>query len=96
LPEFLDDRAQDTWEPLLAVAQVAGDGWPERLVRAAEVLNSVRVEDDTPGVQLLADLEELFGKRGVDRILSVDMIEYLKTLEDRPWKPITARQVAGF
>ena len=30
LPDALNDRAADTWEPLLAVADLAGYGWPER------------------------------------------------------------------
>jgi putative DNA primase/helicase len=101
LPAFLDDRAQDTWEGLFAIAQVAGGGWPERLVAAAVALNSARVEDDAPGVQLLADFERLFTTRNVDRITSAGLVEDLKALEDRSWaewktgKPITARQVAN-
>lgn len=30
LPDELDDRAQDCWEPLLAIADLAGGGWPVR------------------------------------------------------------------
>ena len=30
LPDELDDRAQDVWEPLLAIADLAGGDWPER------------------------------------------------------------------
>lgn len=35
LPEKLNDRAQDNWEPLLAIADVAGCGWSERARAAA-------------------------------------------------------------
>jgi len=34
LPEELNDRAQDSWEPLLAIADLAGGAWP-RLARTA-------------------------------------------------------------
>jgi hypothetical protein len=30
LPDELDDRAQDIWEPLLAIADLAGGDWPTR------------------------------------------------------------------
>jgi Protein of unknown function (DUF3631) len=35
LPDELDDRAQDVWEPLLAVADLAGGDWPHRARQAA-------------------------------------------------------------
>jgi hypothetical protein len=35
LPEELDDRAQDAWEPLLAIADAAGGSWPETSRAAA-------------------------------------------------------------
>jgi hypothetical protein len=31
----LEDRAADTWEPLIAIADLAGDGWPARARTAA-------------------------------------------------------------
>lgn len=34
LPESLNDRAQDNAEPLLSIADFAGDGWPERARQA--------------------------------------------------------------
>lgn len=34
--QFLDDRANDNWQPLLAVADVAGGHWPQRARKAAE------------------------------------------------------------
>src|SRR5262249_37214054 len=36
LPEAIQDRAADCWEPLIAVADAAGGEWPER-ARAAAV-----------------------------------------------------------
>ena len=47
----LDDRAQDVWEPLLAIADVAGDDWPQAARRAAIELSDRRSssEDTTAG-----------------------------------------------
>jgi Protein of unknown function (DUF3631) len=33
-PDDLDDRAQDIWESLLAIADLAGGDWPTRARRA--------------------------------------------------------------
>ncbi len=35
IPQDLDDRAADVWEPLLAIADLAGGDWPERAREAA-------------------------------------------------------------
>ena len=39
LPDELDDRAADGWEPLLAIAAAAGGDWPARARRAALALS---------------------------------------------------------
>lgn len=58
LPPGLSDRAQDCWEPLIAIADLAGGGWPDK-ARAAAVALSGGV--GTAGMKelLLADLREL-------------------------------------
>jgi len=35
LPDGIEDRAAECWEPLTAIADVAGDDWPERAREAA-------------------------------------------------------------
>lgn len=40
LPEWLNDRAQDSWECLLAIAEAVGGGWSERAVRATQELSA--------------------------------------------------------
>lgn len=39
MPEGLHDRAQDNWEPLLAIADLAGGPWPEQARAAALALS---------------------------------------------------------
>ena len=54
----------------------------------------------TIGVQLLADIQEIFESHQVDRISSKELCKELEELEERPWetwrkgKPITMNQVA--
>src|SRR5262249_54081591 len=54
LPDQLDDRAQDIWEPLLAIADLAGGDWPARARTAAlELSTGEEREDDSLNVRLL-------------------------------------------
>ena len=55
LPRELSDRAQDNWEPLLAIADLAGGAWPGRARAAALALSG---GDDAPSHRemMLADL----------------------------------------
>ena len=100
-PAGLHDRAADNWRPLLAIADVAGGGWPTRARAAIGKLTDDDDDDESAGVLLLGDLRDLFEARKVDRLPSADMAEHLGKLEERPWpewknsKPITQRQVAA-
>jgi hypothetical protein len=100
LPAELDDRAQDAWEPLLAIADLASGDWPERARSAARQLSSFDARDDeSAGVRLLADIRAVFKAQGVDRISSVTLAAELHEIEESPWgewsgKPITPRGIA--
>jgi putative DNA primase/helicase len=99
MPEALLGRAADNWRPLLAIADLAGGGWPARARRVAQAIGGGRTEQ-TAGIMLLEDLKRVFAERGDDRLRSADLAEALSALEDRPWpewhqgKPITPRQIA--
>jgi hypothetical protein len=100
LPDELTDRQQDVWEPLLAIADLAGDEWAE-LARAAAVAVSTGapVEDESIGVQLLADCQVAFG--GDERLTTEELIERLAEDPEKPWEtwghgnPISARALAA-
>ncbi|MEU8609369.1 DUF3631 domain-containing protein [Actinoplanes sp. NPDC048791] len=81
----LEDRAADTWEPLVAVADLAGGNWPERARRAAQALTAER-EGDTEfsdRLRLLIDCRIVFGN--LEAIPSTILLERLKTLPEAPW-----------
>jgi len=86
-PEQLDDRAQEIWEPLFAVAQLAGDDWPERCWNAALAISSETIkEDDSLAVQLMADVRTCFAHYSYqDRLLSKQICEFLNGLDDAQW-----------
>jgi hypothetical protein len=86
VPEQIDDRAQDSWEPLLAIADTAGGDWPGRARRAALVLSGgAEPEDDTLSVQLLADIRGIFNVKSVDRLPTAELLDALRDSEDGPW-----------
>ena len=92
LPVELDDRAADGWEPLLAIADLAGEGWPERARRAALALSTGEDrEDDSLGVQLLADVQAVFEEQRADRLTSADLVAALLAREEAPWGDLRGR-----
>jgi Protein of unknown function (DUF3631) len=99
LPEALNDRAQDNWEPLLAIADCVGGHWEKTARHAAMAISGI--EDDSPSIneELLADIKQVFDKMRVNRISSVDLLEHLCSDEEGRWvtynrgKPLTLRQL---
>jgi Protein of unknown function (DUF3631) len=56
----VEDRAADTWEPLIAIADPADGDWPARARKAAIALNAEDDTDTTLDARLLADLRDVF------------------------------------
>jgi hypothetical protein len=100
IPDFIDDRATDGWEPFFAIADAAGAGWPQRARMVALTLSDADVRDDESlGAHLLADLRAIFEERGVDRLPSIEICRALNGLEESPWgdlrgKPLDPRGLA--
>jgi Protein of unknown function (DUF3631) len=105
LPDALNDRAQDNWEPLLAIAEVASGGWPA-LARNAALALTQDLDERSIRVLLLADIQKLFGQDKTERMSSAALAARLGELaggddEAGPWltygkaaKPISQRQIA--
>jgi Protein of unknown function (DUF3631) len=97
VPEELNDRAADSWEPLLQIAAAAGRGWLERGQRTAIALSSEEGDTTTVGSRLLGDIRYVF--EGDDYVATVELLRRLSELEDGPWadwygKPLTSRGLA--
>jgi hypothetical protein len=98
MPEGVEDRPADVWEPLLAIADAAGDTWPDR-ARAAcvELCKVAESREASLGVRLLADLRDVF--READALASETILERLCDIDEAPWgdlhgKPLDARGLA--
>lgn len=81
----VEDRAADTWEPLVAVAELAGGDWPDRARRACEVLTAERNGTTPPSdkIRLLMDCRTAF--RGAEAIPTSVLLERLKADPEAPW-----------
>jgi len=94
LPDELDDRAQDTWEPLLAIADAAGGEWPERARKAAVALSTGHDgSEDSLTVRLLADIKSAFAVTGEERLPTQRLIDLLCEDETAPWGDWHGKQI---
>lgn len=101
LPEALNDRAQDNWEPLFAIAELAGREWYRLAQTAAIKLSGESKEAPSISIELLADIQEIFENKRTDRITSADLIIALCSDEEKTWTTynrgfqIKPRQIAS-
>ena len=87
LPDELDDRAQDAWEPFLAIADRAGGDWPKVARQAALALSDGRAtaNEDSDRLQLLGDVRDILDRLDCGRILTADLITELARDDESPW-----------
>jgi hypothetical protein len=98
LPKGVENRDADVWEPLLAVADAAGEEWAER-ARVAAVTFVTLSKEATPsmGIRLLEDLRKVFGDR--EAMPTQAILTALVDLPESPWadirgKPLNDRGLA--
>jgi len=101
IPDELHDRAADNWEPLLAIADVAGGKWPAAARKAALGLSDVVDQSLGVNIELLADVAAAFGAAKTDRMSSEDLVNALCADPTKRWatlnkgKPLSQRQLAS-
>lgn len=99
MPGGVADRDADVWEDLFAVADMAGGEWSDRSRAAAlELIEQARDATPSLGLQLLADLRDIFGDAVA--LTTEQIIGRLCELPESPWqevtggKPLNARGLA--
>ena len=95
LPKGVWNRDADVWEPLLAVAELAGGHWPERarVAAVAHVAHDGVKATPSPGIELLADIRTVFRRLRVEAIFTVDLLAELASM-DRRWQRLDGRKLA--
>lgn len=101
LPEELNDRAQDNWEPLLSIADMAGGNWPDIARIAALKISRGNQISQSIGAELLSDIKEIFDEKNVSKLFTSDLIAALCEDSEKPWdtynrgKSIAPRQLSN-
>ena len=94
IPDDLDDRAADIWEPLLAIADLASAEWSHRARRAAIALTRRDPsEEESLGIQLLHDIRCAFVH--TTRLFTEDLIRMLADDQESPWGEWWSARDAG-
>lgn len=95
MPDEVQDRDADVWEPLITVADLAGGVWSSRArVAAVALVADAKKKPPSLGVKLLADLQKVFGDQ--EHLSTESILNDLKVMEESPWgdlkgKPLDAR-----
>jgi hypothetical protein len=89
IPETLSDRAHDSIEILVAIADAAGGEWPQRSRDALERIITAAAEEtgaESLRLRALADCKAVFASRGdPDRVRTSELVAALRAIEDGPW-----------
>lgn len=96
VPDELGDRAADVWEPLFAIADLAGGRWPEAARDAARLLSGGARRADSTEIRLLGHIRDVFDD---ERMSCGSLAEALNADEGLPYggwsagKGITTREL---
>lgn len=82
MPKELSDRQMDAWEPLFAIADLAGGEWPDRARVAAKALHGRGVEERA-STKLLGALRNILDSK--EAAFSGDLVDELNAIEEEPW-----------
>lgn len=85
VPKLGNDRAEDNWLPLLAVADAVGGEWPALARDAMQKIEQKDDDGESAGVMLLADIRSLFSVSKTARLSSDVIVNALVAIEGRPW-----------
>ena len=85
----VEDRAADTWEPLVIVADLAGVDWPLRARTACRMMADHEAGQDEEGglrTRILVDIRRAFAAEGAPAVLRTSrLLDYLNADKEAPW-----------
>jgi hypothetical protein len=84
----VEDRAADTWEPLIAIADAAGGHWGATARAACTALVAAADAADAErglATKLLADIHDIFTERHASFVPSGHLVSALRSLDESPW-----------
>ena len=91
----VEDRAADTWEPLIVVADLAGGQWPAAARTACRTMTAHETEQDEDAglrTRILADIRRVFAAEGDPPALRTSrLIQQLNAVAEAPWAEYSAQ-----
>ncbi|MFD5397513.1 DUF3631 domain-containing protein [Streptomyces sp. NPDC127097] len=85
----VDDRAADTWEPLVVIADLAGGEWPTLVRTACRVMTDYEAGQDEEGgtrTRLLVGIRRAFAAENDPAVLGTKrLLEHLNADKEAPW-----------
>nr|WP_240981326.1 DUF3631 domain-containing protein [Streptomyces sp. N502] len=88
-PMPVEDRAADTWEPLVIIADLAGGEWPALARTACRTMTDYEVGQDEEGglrTRLLVGIRRAFAAENDPAVLSTKrLLESLNADKEAPW-----------
>ncbi|OBB53106.1 DUF3631 domain-containing protein [Mycolicibacterium fortuitum] len=91
MPNGVTDRAAEIWEPLLAIADLAGDDWSKRVRAACTYFVVSSASDDEKlslGQRLLRDIKRVFDAEATNAMWSSDIIAKLTVDAESEWRDL--------
>ena len=92
MPASSNDRAEDNYRTLAAIADLIGEDWPARVRHAYKMAVSTQTTSDTADLSLalLTDIRGLIDERPeVSALASSIIVDRLNNMEERPWPTVT-------
>jgi hypothetical protein len=91
----VEDRAADTWQPLVAIADLGGGPWPglARAACLAMTQHEAQQDQDTSGlgIRLLLDIRRAFTAEGNPPVIRTSrLLDILNKDDETPWPEYTA------
>lgn len=91
LPDGVTDRSAEIWEPLVAIADLAGDDWAQQARAACKFFVVDSAADDEKlsiGQRLLRDIKLLLEAEGAEAMWSSDIIAKLTADPESEWRDL--------
>lgn len=86
LPESIQDRDADVWEPLFITAMLTGGDWPDIVADIApRMVKDSHSEPQSLGERLLRDIRDVFDQHHADAMFRLPLLGELKQIDGAPW-----------
>lgn len=87
MPDELDDRAQDSYEALVAIGDYASEDWGERVRMALIALRNMDTgTKESLGIRLFRDVGLFIDRLTTERMATLDFLSVLYEEGEQPWE----------